>query len=517
MSTVAEFFGGSATSNYWLTRLLLQRGLAAIYTIGFLVAINQFRPLLGTHGLMPVPWFLQHTRFAEAPSLFFAHYSDTFAMLLSWSGLVCALLAITGVSERFGTPVSMIVWAWMWIAYLSIVNVGQTWYSFGWESLLLECGFLAIFLGARHTAPPAVVIWMYRWVLFRLMFGAGMIKLRGDPCWRDLTCLVYHYRTQPIPNPISWYFDKSPLWLSKAGVLFNHLAELVAPFGALIPIANVTRVAGAMMLLFQLSIAASGNLSWLNWLTIVIALSCFDDGMLRSVMPKSVVIPSGARDLNSVIPSESWDMRVHLSPLAVPHQIALGVLAVIVVLLSIRPAMNLLSRNQAMNASFEPLHLVNTYGAFGSVSRDRYEVILEGTADSVATPATIWREYQFRAKPGDVKRRPPWLAPYHRRLDWLMWFIPLSPAFAETWFPALVGRLLQNDAPTLSLMAGNPFPDKPPAQIRATMYQYRFTTFVERRASGDYWVRSPVGEMMRPLSLTTPGFVETLESSGWVR
>ncbi|HMC55098.1 MAG TPA: lipase maturation factor family protein [Gemmatimonadaceae bacterium] len=507
MSSISEFFGGTTESNYWLTRLVLQRGLAGIYAIAFLVAINQFRPLLGAHGLTPVPAFLQQTRFVESPSVFFAHYSDTFAMVLSWSGLLCALLAITGLSERFGTPVHLLIWGVMWVAYLSIVNVGQTWYSFGWESLLLECGFLAIFLGARHTAPPAVVIWMYRWVLFRLMFGAGMIKLRGDPCWRDLTCLVFHYETQPIPNPISWYLAKSPLWMNKAGVLFNHLAELIAPFGALVPVPMVARIAGAIMVLFQLSIAASGNLSWLNWLTIVVGLSCFDDAVLRHVIPgaASALERSEGRDLQLAAAANT------------PMQVTVGLLTLMVVLLSIRPAINLLSRNQMMNASFEPLHLVNTYGAFGSVSRERYEVVLEGTADSLVTPASTWAEYEFRAKPGGINRRLPWLAPYHRRLDWLMWFIPLSPGYAEGWFAPLIARLLQNDRPTLSLMARNPFPDKPPTWIRAAMYKYRFTTVAERSASGGYWVRTRVGEMMRPLSLATPGFTDMLQASGWVR
>jgi hypothetical protein len=515
MSAVREFFGSATTSNYWITRVVLQRGLAAIYAIAFLVAVNQFRPLLGVHGLTPVPAFLQQTRFVDAPSLFFVHYSDTFAMVLAWSGLVCALLAITGVAERFGTPAHVAAWAWMWVAYLSIVNVGQTWYAFGWESLLLESGFLAIFLGARHSVPPAVVIWMYRWVLFRLMFGAGMIKLRGDPCWRDLTCLVYHYETQPIPNPISWFLASSPLWLNKLGVLFNHLAELIAPFGALIPIALVTRTAGVTMVLFQLSVAVSGNLSWLNWLSVVVGLSCLDDGFLRRFMPNAALaqIPSTPPASTTASPVRS---PFHHAPVVEPTQVVLGVLTFIVVLLSVGPAINLLSRDQAMNASFEPLHLVNSYGAFGSISRKRYELVVEGTTDTVVTDASTWKEYQFKAKPGDIHRPPPWLAPYHRRLDWLMWFLPLSPEYGESWFPALVGRLLQNDSATLALMGPNPFVDKPPTWIRATMYQYRFTTAGERRASGNYWVRTPVGEAMRLLSLTTPGFTDMLRSRGWV-
>jgi Lipase maturation factor len=492
---IDALFGRDPHAEYWLTRLLLQRGLAAIYFIAFVVALNQFKALLGTRGLTPVPWYLQHSSFWRSPSLFYFHYSDGFATLLSWIGIVCATLALAGVSERFGTPVSMVVWGVMWLLYLSFVNVGQTWYSFGWETLLLECGFLAVFLGARNAAPPVIIIWMFRWLLFRVMFGAGMIKLRGDSCWRDLTCLVYHFETQPIPNPLSWYFALAPLAVKKLGVLFNHFAEVVTPFGYLMPWAPVRRMTGAIAVIFQFTIFLSGNLSWLNWLTIVIAFSCFDDRFLRHLLP----IHAGP-----------------VEPLALPHQIALGALTLVIAALSIRPAINLISPGQLMNASFEPLHLVNTYGAFGSISRQRYEVVLEGTTDSVVTPASTWREYQFKAKPGDVSRAPPFLAPYHLRLDWLMWFAALSPSYADPWFAPLVARLLQNDKATLALMAGDPFPDAPPKWIRAELYLYRFTTPDEREATGNWWVRRLTGEYMPPISLKTPGLVPGLQAQGWV-
>jgi hypothetical protein len=185
--------------------------------------------------------------------------------------------------------------------------------------------------------------------------------------------------------------------------------------------------------------------------------------------------------------------------------------------LSIRPALNLISAQQMMNASFEPLHVVNTYGAFGSISRERYEVILEGTADSVPTPASQWKEYEFKAKPGDVARRPRIVAPYHLRLDWLMWFAALSPDFASGWFLPLATRLLQNDAPTLSLIARNPFPDKPPVWVRARLYQYWFTTAEERRGTGNWWRRAPSGDYLRPISLRTPGLFESLGARGFVQ
>ncbi len=485
-----------ASGGYQLTRWLFQRALAGIYLVGFAAAVNQFRPLLGTRGLLPVPSFLERVDFWSYPSLFHAHYSDTFAMALAWTGVAVSLLALSGFSESFGTPVSMAVWALLWLLYLSFVNVGQTWYSFGWETLLLETGFLAIFLGAKNVVTPVVVVWLLRWVLFRLMLGAGLIKLRGDPCWRDLTCLIYHYQSQPMPNPLSWYFHWLPARVHKLGVLFNHFTELVIPFGFLVPARQVLYVAGAFTIAFQGMLILSGNLSWLNYLTIVLAISCFDDRLL------SHLLPIGPEDLQ---------------PLAMPHGIAVIALAITVGVLSIYPVRNMLSPGQAMNASFEPFHLVNTYGAFGSVSRERDEVILEGTTDETITPLTVWKECGFKGKPGNLKRCPPLVAPYHMRLEWLMWFAALDPAYADPWMLPLVGRLLQNDPAVLGLMETNPFSDRPPRFVRARLYRYAFTSSAEKRATGAYWKRTLLGEYLRPISLDTPGFVEALEQQGWQR
>jgi hypothetical protein len=486
----------AASGDYYLTRWLFQRALAGIYLIGFAAAVNQFRPLLGTRGLLPVPAFLQRAGFWSSPSLFHAHYSDAFAMALAWMGVGLSVLALSGFSENFGTPVSMTVWALMWLLYLSFVNVGQTWYGFGWETLLLEMGFLAIFLGAKNVATPVIVIWLLRWVLFRLMFGAGLIKLRGDPCWSDLTCLIYHYQSQPMPNPLSWYFHWLPVRIHKVGVVFNHFTELVVPFGYLVPLRRVLYVAGAFTIAFQGTLILSGNLSWLNYLTIVAAISCFDDRLLSHVIP----IGPG-----------------NLQPLSAPHLVAVIGLAVGVGVLSIFPIRNMLSPGQQMNASFEPFHLVNTYGAFGSISRERDEVILEGTVDETVTPLTVWKEYEFKGKPGDPKRRPPFVAPYHLRLDWLMWFAALDSRYAEPWMLPLVGRLLQNDQGILGLMRTNPFGGRPPRLIRARLYRYEFTTRAEKTATGAYWKRTLLGEYLRPIALDTPGFVEGLERRGWQR
>jgi len=154
-----------------------------------------------------------------------------------------------------------------------------------------------------------------------------------------------------------------------------------------------------------------------------------------------------------------------------------------------------------MNASFNTVHLVNTYGAFGSVTRVRHEVVVEGTDDAAPIASTTWREYEFKGKPGNPRRRPPQVAPYHLRLDWLMWFAALSPAYAHSWFVPFILRLLENDRATLALLRTNPFPTEPPRFIRARLYRYRFTTHNEHRETGAWWARQLVGEYLAPVSL----------------
>ena len=370
---------GTSTSSYWLTRFCFQRALGAVYLIAFLIAANQYIPLLGEHGLLPVKLFLPRATFWEAPSFFWISHSDSFITTAIWSGLGLSVLAVTGLSERWGIWLSMTVWTLLWVIYLSLVNVGQVFYGFGWETILLESGFLAIFLGSSDVKPPRIVLWLLLWVLFRIMFGAGMIKMRGNPCWRDLTCLYYHYETQPLPNPLSWYFHHLPPWWHKTCVLFTHFVELIVPWFLFAPWRRIRAAAGLLTIYFQFTLIVSGNLSWLNYVTIALCIPCFDDAML------------------------SWVFRVrHAEPTYSPlaHRIAVYVLLAVVLVLSIQPAMNLFSREQAMNASFEPLHLVNTYGAFGSITRERYEIIIEGTDSDTPTDDAPWREYEFKGKPG---------------------------------------------------------------------------------------------------------------------
>ena len=442
------------------------------------MALNQFRPLLGERGLLPVPAYLARHRVRDSPSVFHLRYSDRLAAAASWIGIVLGTALLVDLPQRGPIWLPMLTWLALWVLYLSFVNVGQQFYGFGWESLLLEAGALAVLLGPAGTAPPLLVIFLVRWLLFRVEFGAGLIKIRGDACWRDLTCLRYHHETQPMPGPLSWYFHRLPPALHRVEVAANHVAQLVVPWLLFAP-QPVAGVAGAIVIVTQLWLVASGNFAWLNALTITLALTAFDNDWLARVLPV---------DPPALSPAPTWYTAIVVAATA-------GV-----VVLSYWPVRNLLSSRQAMNASFNRWHLVNAYGAFGSVTRERREVIVEGTADATVGPDTIWREYEFKGKPGDPSRRPRQYAPYHLRLDWLLWFAALSPAYADRWFAVLLRKLLEGDRATLRLLRRNPFPDAGPAFVRARLYRYRFTTWAERRASGDWWVRDLVGEYARPVA-----------------
>ncbi|MET8860245.1 lipase maturation factor family protein [Streptomyces sp. NPDC004579] len=458
---------------YELSRLVFQRGLAVLYLVAFLGAARQFRALTGERGMLPVPRFVRHVAFRDAPSVFHWRYSDRFYAAWCWTGCAVSLALAAGLDGLLPLWGAMLLWLVPWALYLSVVNVGQTWYAFGWESLLLEVGFLAVFLGNDEVAPPVVVLFLMRWVLFRVEFGAGLIKMRGDACWRKLTCLYYHHETQPMPGPLSWFFHHLPGPFHRIEAAANHVTQLVIPVLLFTP-QPIATAAASLMILTQLWLVLSGNFAWLNWTTIVLALSVTE---FPVTAPRTPATPL-------------WYEVVVLV-------VAAGLLA-----LGYRPALNLISRRQVMNRSFDPLHLVNTYGAFGSVSRMRHEVVVEGTADAVPREDADWREYEFKGKPGDPRHWPRQFAPYHLRLDWLMWFVGLSPGYAGTWFSGLVERLLENDPDTLRLLRRSPFPaDAPPRYVRARLFRYRYTTWSELRETGACWHRTYVRDFLPPTRL----------------
>jgi Lipase maturation factor len=493
-------------NSYWLTRFVILRLLGFVYAVAFFVAARQLVPLIGDHGLTPARHFLDsiETQLGSTtpamwhlPTLFWFGMSDTGISIFAWVGVGLSLVVLGGYANAILLTV-------LWAMYMSIVHIGQIWYGYGWEIQLLETGFLSIFLCPLIDArpfpkcrPPILVIWLFRWLGFRIMVGAGLIKLRGDPCWRDLTCLYYHYETQPIPSPISRYLHFAPHWFHKVGTAWNHFIELIVPCFSFYP-RLARHTAGVLLITFQIILIISGNLSFLNYVTIIPFLACFDDTFLARVLPDVLV----RRALRCTEQSQ---------PSRINNVIAVA-LSILVAYLSVAPVVNMASGQQLMNYSFTPFDLVNTYGAFGTVGRERDEIIFEGTDDAVITGDTKWKEYEFVAKPGDPNRRPPFIAPYQPRIDWQIWFAAMASPAEYPWTLHFVSKLLHNDRGTLSLIASNPFPSAPPHYIRARLFRYRFAPLGEK----GWWKREPIGEWLPALSADDAEFRRVLAAMDWL-
>ncbi len=487
---------------------MILRLLGFVYFFAYLSLAQQLRPLFGEKGLTPAWLFLSRVEsetgsfsraFLALPSLFWFGHSDALMTVLAWAGVGLSGAVLGG----FANGLLLMI---LWLLYLSFVPLGQDWYGYGWEIQLLETGFLSIFLVPfldgrpfPKTPPPVQVIWLFRWLIFRIMLGSGLIKWRGDPCWRDLTCLRYHYETQPLPNPLSPYFHFMPLWFHKAGVLYNFGVELVCPW-LMVWGRRLCVLAGCLMAVFQGILILSGNLSFLNWLTLVPILSCFDDRFWLRFLPRLLVEKAG--------------IAAYRSQASPPPPKAAWALVAVVALLSVNPVLNLVSPSQAMNTSFDPLHLVNTYGAFGSVGKERLQLVMEGTSDQVLTKETVWKAYDFKCQPGDLYRRPCFCAPYQYRLDWQVWFAAMSGPSQYPWIFNLVWKLLHNDPGALCLLAGNPFPDEAPSYVRIRLFRYQFAPL--SHPNGQWWERTELGLWLPPLSTGDPRFQRIMMDEGWL-
>ncbi|MGM7670231.1 lipase maturation factor family protein [Microbacterium sp. A93] len=469
-------------------RQILQRGVAALYLVAFISTLNQFRPLLGERGLLPATELLAAGR-QPGPTLFRRWgYNDAKLVAVAVAGISVSLLLLAGLPQAGPPWLPLALFLGLYGLYLSVVNLGQVFYGFGWEMLLLEAGFTVGLLGSDQVPPPAPVIVLIAWLVFRLEFGAGMIKMRGGREWRDLTALDYHHQTQPMPNPWSRQAHLKPRWWHRCEVLGNHVAQLGVPFLLFLP-QPVASIGAAVIILTQGWLVVTGNFAWLNWATIVLAAGSLGDGALHGLVP-AVPVDLGAAGLAA----DAGRIPVYWTVVVLAGTVA-------VVVASIPALRNLFSPRQLMNASFNRWQVGNAYGAFGSVTKERVEVIIEGTEASSAGGSAAgttglppeddaaWHAYEFKGKPGDVRRRPRQVAPYHLRLDWMMWFLPLS-GIRQRWFFALLARLLAADPAVLGLLGRDPFEGRPPRFIRVRTYRYRFATAAERRATGDYWIRS---------------------------
>jgi hypothetical protein len=494
---------------YWLTRFMILRLLGLVYAVAFLIAINQVLPLIGSQGITPAAIYLKRVSavlgsdgagFMRLPSLFWLWRSDHALIIFAWTGFLLSCIVIAGFANA---PLLAV----LWFIYLSFTHVGQEWYGYGWEIQLTETGFLAIFLCPLldmrpfpKRAAPFPIIVLFRWLIFRLMFGAGLIKIRGDETWRNATALYYHFETQPIPGPLSRWFHFLPHSVLKIGVWYNWLAEVAAPVFVFWP--RIARhIAGVIIILLQVILILSGNLSFLNWLTIIPALACFDDGFWYRLLPHWLV--------------RKAKLAAEQAEPSKPMLTTAWIVTAVIAFLSFRPIANMLSPAQIMNTSFDRFDLVNTYGAFGGVGQERLNVVFEGTMDEDSSNDANWIPYLYKGLPVQLDKRPPQIAPYQLRLDWQMWFAAMSNPTEYSWTYNLVWKLLHNDPEALGLFAGNPFPGKPPKFIRAVLYHYRFTR--KDDAKGTWWTRERINLWMSPVSANDHVLIDYLRGQEWIQ
>lgn len=479
-STMTRWLWGTHTerTSLGLSRWLFLRALGCIYLIAFLSLWVQVHGLIGSNGILPADQFLAAVRqqvgtsgYHLVPTLFWLNPSDLCLHLLCAGGVVLSLVLIAGF---FPTWTLVGLWAF----YLSLVSVGQVFLSFQWDVLLLEAGFLAIFFAplqirdtlSRASQPSRAFLWLSRWLLFRLMFASGFVKLASDEVWRNLTALNYHYETQPLPTSIAWYVHQLPEWFHQISVIGMFAIELVIPFLIFAP--RRLRTAGCVGLVgLQILIILTGNYCFFNLLTIALCLLLIDDVTWKRFLPK--------RLMPSIRLLEQSSHRY--------RRICIGVVAVLLFLLSgLRFSGQLFREIQLPDVAWmTPFRSVNTYGLFADMTESRPEIIVEGSSDRIT-----WKTYEFRWKPGDLTTAPKWVAPHQPRLDWQMWFAALQGDYQHTyWFLNFMGSLLRGNPEVLKLLADNPFPDTPPRYVRATLYNYRFTDFATKRSDGMWWDR----------------------------
>lgn len=500
--------------SYFLVRRWFLRGLALIYLVAFASLWSQIDGLLGSNGILPAESFMAEAR--EQATAYQVGL-DRYRLLPTWcwlnaseaslhwqcgAGVGLAILLLLGVA-----PLPCLVL--LWSLYLSLTVVGQEFFSFQWDSLLLETGLLAIFFAPlqlwprreRERQPSRIVLWLLRLLLFKLMFQSGCVKwLSGDPLWRQLTALTVHYETQPLPTWLGWYAHQLPVWFQKLSCLAMFAIELLVPFLVFAP--RRPRMAAASLLaMLQVLILLTGNYTYFNWLTLLLCVPLLDDFALRRVVGRSRAGGNAEKSAATMRVAAGdtgtmhWRRRVVTIPLAVTIVAVTG----LQMLALFRVRAPWLSPVASVQHWLAPLRSVNNYGLFAVVTSSRQEIIMEGSNDGV-----VWLPYEFKYKPGDLKRRPAFVAPHQPRLDWQMWFAALGQRQNHPWFGKFCLRLLQGSPEVLALLETNPFPAHPPRLLRARIYHYRFTDFAERHRTGYWWWRDHPREYLPAVALPVP-------------
>lgn len=496
-SSIMGFFpwitGASAGSTYEFSRWIFLRSLGVVYLIAFLSLWVQVKGLIGSQGILPAQEFLDAVslRYSGAekvrlvPTVFwFTGAGDIALVFACVLGVAASALLIFGVTPALSLTL-------LFVLYLSLFSVGRDFLSFQWDILLLEAGFLAIFFAATKNASP-VMLFLLWWLLFRFMFESGVVKLNsGDASWRDLTAFNYHYFTQPLATWTAWYMHHLPLWFHKLSIVVIFVVELLLPF--FIFFSRPLRMVSSLGIIFlMIVITFTGNYNFFTLLTIALCFLLFDDALWQSLLPERFL---------TWLTHSPFTLSSDLLLRALPGAIVL--VTVVYLLVSVFQLLRTTDHRlrpprivQKIEGWVDPLRVINPYGLFRVMTKNRPEIIVEGSNDG-----QIWLSYEFKWKPGDLSRRPGFIEPHQPRLDWQMWFAALSRFDRTPWFRAFLGRLLEGSPDVLALLKHNPFPENPPKYIRASLYHYTFSSPEERKQTGAWWRRESRGLYAPALSL----------------
>ncbi|NNJ94574.1 MAG: lipase maturation factor family protein [Halobacteria archaeon] len=469
----------SEQSSYQLVSAVFLRLLGVIYLIAFASLGVQIEGLVGSQGIIPLGERLADIaldtgieRYVQVPTLFWINAGDAVLTGAAGAGCLAALLIILSIGQRAALVAAFLL-------YLSLVHAAQPFLSFQWDTLLLETGFLAMFLTPRSRA----LIWLFRWLLFRLRFMSGLSKLAsGDPTWSGLLALNTYFEVQPLPNPAAWYVHQWPEWLLKIGTGGTLFVELIVPFMMFLP-RRWRFTAAWLTILWQVLIIATSNHNWINFLTIILCLFLFDDRALKRALPAFMHNRAGWRAASG-----------RTVDLLVPA--ATGLLAAVLFVIGTLKIYELGTGHRFEGLTGSVLKytavysIVNKYHVFPTMTTPRVELEVLGSHDG-----DNWQPYQFKHKPDRLDERPTFIIPHQPRLDWQMWFVTLHPRHLP-WFGSFLEALLEGSPAVSKLLAHNPFPDEPPRYLRVEAHQYNFTNYAERERTGNWWKRTALGPFM---------------------
>jgi hypothetical protein len=484
---------------YFVSRRWFLRAVGVVYLIAFVSLWVQLDGLIGTRGVSPVGEFLPAAHqqlggraFWILPTLCWFNSSDAFLHLLCGGGVLLSLLLIVGIAPA----VSLVG---LFVFYLSLVAMSDAslnpFLNFQWDILLLETGFLAIFLAPwrlwpkRGREPPVsrVALFLLKFLLFKLLLMSGVVKLTsGDDCWWNLTALDYHYWSQPLPTIFAWWADQHPEWFKHFSVAFCLVVEIIVPFFIWAP-RRLRLLAAGLIIFLQIAIAITGNYCFFNLLTIALCLLLIDDSGWRRAVAESLRDAPAFRTAKRL----QWSILAPIAVLIVTLPLNLWL-----IFSAFKPRAPWPGALAFAYRHVEPFRIVNGYGLFRVMTKERREIVIEGSTDGMD-----WLPYEFKWKPGDVNRAPGWCAPHQPRLDWQMWFAALETPQQNPWFFRLLEDLVRGSRPVIGLLERNPFPDKPPRYLRAMFYDYRFTTAEEHRQTGAWWKRRELREYVPAVSL----------------